>query len=161
MKNNSPYMIFNIFEKLLKSSKILQNIQHNINVIIELNNIVNNLLPFEIRQVCRVVNYRNNVILIEVPTAVWLFRFNYEKKNIFFVLKKTILPSLSLINIKINPNLILKTKNTSINVIYNQKTKIIKTQKISTKTAKQLLMLAKKSPKCLKEKFERLAALAD
>ena len=162
MRDSHPQALFDVLEEsLAKTSNTLQTIQRNAKAILKLNRVVKSLLPAEIKPMCRVANYRNNIMVIEVANASWMTRLNYEKINLLSALRSSILPSLSSIDIRINPDLIRKSKqNSSLNKqSVNQKENRNQRQ-ISTQTAEQLLRLAKKSPKGLKEKFERLAALA-
>lgn len=162
MRDSHPQALFDVLEEsLANTSNTLQTIQRNAKAILKLNRVVKSLLPAEIKPMCRVANYRNNIMVIEVANASWMTRLNYEKMNLTSALRSSILPSLSSIDIRINPDLIRKSKqNSSLNKqSVNQKENRNQRQ-ISTQTAEQLLRLAKKSPKGLKEKFERLAALA-
>ncbi|HHR6052218.1 TPA: DUF721 domain-containing protein [Providencia alcalifaciens] len=162
MRDSHPQALFDVLEEsLAKTSNTLQTIQRNAKAILKLNRVVKSLLPAEIKPMCRVANYRNNIMVIEVANASWMTRLNYERTNLLSALRSSILPSLSSIDIRINPDLIRKSKqNSSLNKqSVNQKENRNQRQ-ISTQTAEQLLRLAEKSPKGLKEKFERLAALA-
>ena len=162
MRDSHPQALFVVLEEsLAKTSNTLQTIQRNAKAILKLNRVVKSLLPAEIKPMCRVANYRNNIMVIEVANASWMTRLNYERTNLLSALRSSILPSLSSIDIRINPDLIRKSKqNSSLNKqSVNQKENRNQRQ-ISTQTAEQLLRLAEKSPKGLKERFERLAALA-
>lgn len=162
MRDSHPQALFDVLEEsLAKTSNTLQTIQQNAKAILKLNRVVKSLLPAEIKPMCRVANYRNNIMVIEVANASWMTRLNYERTNLLSALRSSILPSLSSIDIRINPDLIRKSKqNSSLNKqSVNQKENRNQRQ-ISTQTAEQLLRLAEKSPKGLKERFERLAALA-
>lgn len=162
MRDSHPQALFDVLEEsLAKTSNTLQTIQRNAKAILKLNRVVKSLLPAEIKPMCRVANYRNNIMVIEVANASWMTRLNYERTNLLSALRSSILPSLSSIDIRINPDLIRKSKqNSSLNKqSVNQKENRNQRQ-ISRQTAEQLLRLAEKSPKGLKERFERLAALA-
>lgn len=94
------------------SSNTLQTIQRNAKAIIKLNRAVRGLLPAEIKPMCRVANYRNNIMVIEVANASWMTR-QYEKLNLLSALRTSILPSLSSIDIRINPDLMRKSRQNS------------------------------------------------
>ncbi|MDD9341601.1 DUF721 domain-containing protein [Providencia heimbachae] len=162
MRDSHPQALFDVLdESLAKSSSPLQLIQRNAKAIIKLNKAVKSLLPTEIKPMCRVANYRNNIIVIEVANASWMTRLNYEKINLLSALRTSILPSLSSIDIRINPDLMRKTKqNSSMNKQTVSTKQNMSERRISIETAQQLLRLAQRSPKGLKERFERLAALA-
>lgn len=162
MRDSHPQALFDVLEEsLAKTPNSLQAIQRNAKVILKLNKAVKNLLPTEIKPMCRVANYRNNIIIIEVANASWMTRLNYEKITLLSALRTSILPSLSSIDIRINPDLVRKSKqNSSLNKQTVSSVQNSRERQISLETAKQLLKLAKRSPKGLKERFERLAALA-
>lgn len=163
MRDSHPLALSDVLEESLSknSGTTLQAIQRNAKAILQLNQTVKSLLPKEMKQICRVANYRNSVLIIEVANGSWLNRLNYEKLNLLSTLRSTILPSLSSIDIRINPVLSTKrAKNSALMQHLNQSNFKKNERTISLKTAEQLLLLAEKSPKKLKEKFERLAALA-
>ncbi|ATG16618.1 DUF721 domain-containing protein [Providencia alcalifaciens] len=162
MRDSHPQALFDVLEEsLAKTSNTLQTIQRNAKAILKLNRVVKSLLPAEIKPMCRVANYRNNIMVIEVANASWMTRLNYERTNLLSALRSSILPSLSSIDIRINPDLIRKSKqNSSLNKQSVNQRENRNQRQISTQTAEQLLRLAEKSPKGLKERFERLAALA-
>lgn len=162
MRDSHPQALFDVLEgSLANSSNTLQTIQRNAKAIIKLNRAVKGLLPAEVKPMCRVANYRNNIMVIEVANASWMTRLNYEKLNLLSALRTSILPSLSSIDIRINPDLMRKPKqNSSLTNRTVASTQKMNERQISTQTAQALLKLAENSPKGLKERFERLAALA-
>ncbi|MGP1956444.1 MAG: DUF721 domain-containing protein [Arsenophonus sp. NC-PE1-MAG3] len=143
------------------NSNILQSIQERTQALIKLNNTVISLLPIELNDWCRVANYRQHILILEVTNANRKVRLNYELPVLLSTLRNTILPSLSSIKIKINPS--LSSKN-SKNCLLIQKIDIKPSKqiinKLSKESAKTIHNLAKRSPKKLKDKLERLAALA-
>lgn len=162
MRDSHPQALFDVLEEsLAKTSSPLLTIQRTANAINRLNKAVKGLLPSELKPMCRVANYRNSILIIEVANASWMTRLNYEKLNLLSALRGSILPSLSSIDIRINPTLMRKkTENSSLN---NQTVKNMQTKnerRISAETAKHLLRLAENSSKDLKQRLERLAALA-
>ncbi|EKT55919.1 DUF721 domain-containing protein [Providencia sneebia] len=162
MRDSHPQALFDVLEEsIAKTSNPLRTIQRNAMAINKLNQAVKALLPTEIKPMCRVANYRNSILVIEVANASWMTRLNYEKLNLLSALRGSILPSLSSIDIRINPVIMRKKpENSSLNnqtVKFNQ---IPNKRKISTETATHLLRLAENSSKGLRERLERLAALA-
>ncbi|SBT81930.1 Uncharacterized protein TRABTM_A_00650 [secondary endosymbiont of Trabutina mannipara] len=122
-------------------------------MLLNLNRIVNKLLPVPLRFWCRVANIHQSVMVIEIANASWKLRFLYEQHQLLSALKKQILPSLSSINIKINPDLD-KKKERSI-----QNTE--KKRHLSVQSAAYISNVAKKiSQKKLKNALERLTKLS-
>ncbi|MCW2255500.1 hypothetical protein M2263_001591 [Providencia alcalifaciens] len=162
MRDSHPQALFDVLEEsLAKTSSPLQTIQRNAKAINKLNQAVKGLLPTEVKPMCRVANYRNSILVIEVANASWMTRLNYEKLNLLSALRSSILPSLSSIDIRINPVLMRKkVENSSLSNQTVKNGQVPNGRKISTETAKHLLHLAKNSSKGLKERLERLAALA-
>ncbi|AFH92649.1 TPA: DUF721 domain-containing protein [Providencia stuartii] len=162
MRDSHPQALFDVLEEsLAKTRSPLLTIQRNAIAINKLNKAVKALLPSELKPMCRVANYRNCILVIEVANASWMTRLNYEKLQLLSALRNSILPSLSSIDIRINPVLMRKkAENSSLNNQTAKTAQVANKRKISTETAKQLLHLAENSPKRLKERLERLAALA-
>ncbi|VAY02339.1 hypothetical protein ARADI_0373 [Arsenophonus endosymbiont of Aleurodicus dispersus] len=149
---------------LLKKSNIklntLKTIQQRAHALIKLNNTVISLLPLELKAWCKVANYRQHILIIEVTNASRKIRLNYELPRLVSKLRNTNLPFLSSINLKINPSLSSKKSKNYLaiqQIAITPPKQII--SKLSKKSAKIISKLAKKSPKKLKEKLERLAAL--
>ncbi|UDG80880.1 hypothetical protein GFV14_00363 [Candidatus Hartigia pinicola] len=163
MRDSYPKSLLSLLKNsLVTTHHPLQIIQHNAKIINKLNLIVKSLLPSETKLICRVAHYRNSILIIEVVNASWLMRLNYEKFNLISTLRKSILPSLFSIDIRINPLLMKKAvENSSLNNQTVQYAILLNKRKISTDTAQHLLRLAQNSSKKLKERLERLAALAD
>lgn len=162
MRDSHPQALFDVLEEsITKTSNPLRTIQRNAMAINKLNQAVKALLPSEIKPMCRVANYRNSILVIEVANASWMTRLNYEKLNILSALRGSILPSLSSIDIRINPVIMRKKpENSSLNNQTSKFNQIPNKRKISTETATHLLRLAENSSKGLRERLERLAALA-
>ncbi|MGP1959470.1 MAG: DUF721 domain-containing protein [Arsenophonus sp. NC-TX2-MAG3] len=162
MRDSYPQSLNFLLKKNNFYSNPLQAIQQRTQALIKLNNAVISLLPIELNVWCRVANYRKHILILEVTNANRKVRLNYELPALLLTLRKTILPSLSSIKIKINPSLSSKNfKNSlSIHKIAIKPSKQI-INKLSKESAKTIYNLAKRSPKKLKDKLERLAALAE
>ncbi|AMA65109.1 hypothetical protein AUT07_00555 [Candidatus Arsenophonus lipoptenae] len=141
---------------LLKSNKLNFKIRNHALKLIKLNNKIINLLPEELKNSCRVANYRQEVLIIEVKNAARKARLNFELPIIILKLRNTILPSLSAINITINPSLICKNSNNYLSNIPN--TINLSNKAISKKSANMILKLAKTSPKNLQKKLKSLVS---
>lgn len=160
MRDSYPQSLEKIFIELEGSNKsTLQLIQQRATILLKLNRAVMALLPVPLRDKCRVANYRNAILIIEVANASWLTRLRYETPSLLSALRQEILPSLSSIDIKINPSLGIKQEKRSL--ISSLKEQVpTKRRHLSLESAQSLNYLAEKSPKKLREKLERLAALA-
>ncbi|MBG2800786.1 DUF721 domain-containing protein [Proteus sp. DFP240708] len=160
MRDSYPQSLEKIFIELEGSNKsTLQLIQQRATILLKLNRAVMALLPVPLRDKCRVANYRNAILIIEVANASWLTRLRYETPSLLSALRQEILPSLSSIDIKINPSLGVKQEKRSlISSLKEQEPK--KKRHLSLESAQSLKYLAEKSPKKLRERLERLAALA-
>lgn len=160
MRDSYPQSLEKIFIELEGSNKsTLQLIQQRATILLKLNRAVMALLPVPLRDKCRVANYRNAILIIEVTNASWLTRLRYETPSLLSALRQEILPSLSSIDIKINPSLGVKQEKRSlISSLKEQEPK--KKRHLSLESAQALKCLAEKSPKKLRERLERLAALA-
>ncbi|WGL97660.1 DciA family protein [Arsenophonus sp. aPb] len=161
MRDSYPQSLNILLKENNHDSNTLQTIQQRAQALIKLNNTVISLLPVELKAWCRVANYRQHILILEVTNASRKARLSYELPTLLSTLRNTILPSLSSINIMINPSLSSKnSKNClSIQQIAIKPSKQI-ISKLSKESAKTIRNLAKRSPKKLKEKLERLAALA-
>lgn len=160
MRDSYPQSLEKIFIELEGSNKsTLQLIQQRATILLKLNRAVMALLPVPLRDKCRVANYRNAILIIEVANASWLTRLRYEAPSLLSALRQEILPSLSSIDIKINPSLGIKQEKRSLISSLKEQAPI-KRRHLSLESAQSLKYLAEKSPKKLREKLERLAALA-
>lgn len=160
MRDSYPQSLEKIFIELEGSNKsTLQLIQQRATILLKLNRAVMALLPVPLRDKCRVANYRSAILIIEVANASWLTRLRYETPSLLSALRQEILPSLSSIDIKINPSLGIKQEKISL-ISSLKEQEPIKRRHLSLESAQSLKYLAEKSPKKLKERLERLAALA-
>lgn len=131
MRDSHPQPLSDVLDDSLSKNTSdakgsLQAIQRTAKAILQLNRTVKSLLPAEMKPMCRVANYRNHILIIEVANASWLNRMNYEKPNIVSALRSTILPSLSSIDIRINPVLMTKKDKIAQQIInwLNQNKKV-------------------------------------
>lgn len=109
MKFNRPYSIDVIFSKINNTYyKSLLNIYKKYLILTKFDNIVKNVLPISLRPWCRVINYYNNILVLETVSANWKIRLHYEKLKLIYELKKNFLPLILNIKIKINPNIFKK-----------------------------------------------------
>ncbi|HGJ5884690.1 DUF721 domain-containing protein [Arsenophonus sp.] len=158
MRDSYPQSLNILLKESNLESNTLQTIQQRAQALIKLNNTVISLLPIELKACCRVANYRQHILILEVTNASRKVRLNYELPTLLSTLRNTILPSLSSINIMINPSLSSKNCLSFQQIAIKPSKQII--SQLSKESAKTIRNLAKRSPKKLKEKLERLAALA-
>lgn len=107
MRDSSPQQIYMLLASR-KDSALFSTIQPRVVALLKLNNAISVLLPAPLRPWCRVANFRNGVLVIETANASWLIRLRYEQKKLLSALRTKILPSLSSINLRINPELAIK-----------------------------------------------------
>lgn len=147
MRNHSPQSL----NKLFKDSS-LKNIQAKSVALSVLNRVVCQLLPITVREHCRVANYRQGVLIIEVSSANWLTRLRYEQERLILTLRQTKLTGLASIQYKVNPELD-KTKYILQSNQQDHKPKRIMTPQ----SASLLLALSENATPCLKLNLIRLA----
>ncbi|MBE8595746.1 DUF721 domain-containing protein [Xenorhabdus sp. BG5] len=167
MRDSRPQSLDKLFEDAATVGKSpLQIIQQHAIALLKLNRAVLSLLPAQLHPWCRVANYRKQILILEAGNASWMTRLRYEIPVLLSTLRSEILPSLSSIDIRINPSLMVKCDNNeqrfsklSTKASSNDNQELPKRQ-LTHESAKTLMMLAENSPEKLKKKLERLAALA-
>ncbi|MCC8373086.1 MULTISPECIES: DUF721 domain-containing protein [Photorhabdus] len=163
MRDSRPQSLDVLFEDAAAVEKSpLHVIQQRAFALLKLNRAVVSLLPAQLHPWCRVANYRKQILVLEAGNASWMTRLRYELPTLLSTLRSEILPSLSSIDIRINPSLMIKHGNSaqSFAKTMSDEHKTLPTRQLSQESAKELIMLANRSPKKLKERLERLAALA-
>ncbi|MCR3755490.1 MAG: hypothetical protein HNEKOMLI_00228 [Sodalis sp. Psp] len=106
MRDSHPRSIDSLFNDATNTDYVsLAQIQKRAVMLLKLNRAVRTLLPTLLRPWCRVANCRQNVIILETANASWKMRLRYEQTQLLSALRTHILPSLSSIDIRINPDL--------------------------------------------------------
>lgn len=166
MRDSQPVSLESLLESGTKDNNTLKSIQQRAVVLLKLNRAVLALLPAMLKPHCRVANYRKQLLILEVSNAAQMTRLRYELPALRSALRREILPSLSAIDIKINPSL-MKSSSTGLpggDKSSNSDTRGQKTaergRKLSVESASSLKALAQRSPEKLRKKLEKLAALA-
>ncbi|OCG06627.1 hypothetical protein A9G13_10205 [Gilliamella sp. wkB178] len=149
MRLNEPQKL----ATLLTQDSSLSQIKERTFALYKLAILVNDLLPHALNQQCRVANYRQGILIIEVSSANWLTRLKYEQENIISVLRKRILPSLSSIQYQINPDITVH----SLEVVNHLSKKSKSFNFITTESASFLYALAEDAPDKLKKQLIKLA----
>ncbi|OAN16577.1 hypothetical protein A3K86_10450 [Photobacterium jeanii] len=104
---------------------------------------------------CRVSNYRQQTLIIEVSSASWSMRLNFERNSLIIKLREQLLPKLQNIEVKVNPALAADFER------QQHKAPDIVRKPISNQAAGYLLHTAQQAPDKIKARLERIAALAD
>ncbi|GEM_PF-269264 len=170
MRNSRPQLLDILFDDATAAGQSpLRVVQQRAAALLKLNRAVKGLLPTEMQPWCRVGNYRQGVLVLEIANASWMMRLRYEQPALLSALRAQILPSLSSIDIRINPSLMAKMesiaqKNENSAREY-EKTGISKgplppVRQLSQQSADELRQLASRSPEKLRKALERLAEMA-
>ncbi|MFQ1016362.1 DUF721 domain-containing protein [Gilliamella sp. Occ3-1] len=149
MRYNEPQMLTSILAQNFSLSKI----QDRTNALNSLAKVVNDLLQSPMNQQCRVANYRQGVMILEVSTASWLTRLKYEQSNLISEIRKNILPSLSSIQYQINPDISVRWSHNN----YQSDKSSLVSSVITQKSAMFLYALAENAPDKLKKQLIKLA----
>lgn len=135
---------------LFQSSKgTLAQIAAKTNSLTILSDIVRQTCPDLPADVWHIANFKQKSLVIEVTSAVWSQRLQFERMNICRELAIATDNVFDQIEIKVSP---YRNK-----VIYTTEIKEAEPLHISENTANQLLSVAKNAPESLKRKLEKLA----
>ena len=136
--------------ELFQSSKgTLAQIAAKTNSLTILSDIVRQTCPDLPADVWHIANFKQKYLVIEVTSAVWSQRLQFERMNICRELAVATDNAFDQIEIKVSP---YRNK-----VTYQTEVKVHEPLKISQNTADQLLAIAKNAPESLKKKLEKLA----
>ncbi|NQZ86778.1 MAG: DUF721 domain-containing protein [Colwellia sp.] len=136
--------------ELFQSSKgTLAQIAAKTNSLTILSDIVRQTCPDLPADVWHIANFKQKSLVIEVTSAVWSQRLQFERMNICRELAIATDNAFDQIEIKVSP---YRNK-----VTYQTEVKVHEPLKISQNTADQLLAIAKNAPESLKKKLEKLA----
>ena len=163
MRESRPQLLDVLFDDAIAAENgPLHNVQQRATALLKLNRAVKGLLPSQLQPWCRVANYRQSVLVLETANASWLMRLRYEQPALLSALRAQILPSLSSIDIRINPSLMASGHNHVQNAAKSSPDpeKSPPLRQLSLESAKELRGLASRSPEKLRTILERLAALA-
>ncbi|MWN31517.1 DUF721 domain-containing protein [Gilliamella sp. Pra-s65] len=142
-----------MLSSILSQESCLSEIKDRTFALSKLSHVINELLPSPLKQQCRVANYRQGVLVLEVSSASWLTRLKYEQSNLISEIRKNILPSLSSIQYRINPNISVTLSQCHFNV-----SKLpLGSSLMTEKSAMFLYELAENAPDKLKKQLIKLA----
>ncbi|MFV0574402.1 MAG: DUF721 domain-containing protein [Vibrio sp.] len=139
-------------QDLMQSSKMDRFSQH-VGEIIKINDALKKILPVSLQPHCRAANVRNNQLLIEVATASFQIKLNYDRIRILSELRSSGFSKLISIEFKINPDLYV-AKQADV------KKKITYMNTLSEGSAESILTLTDFASPKLKQRLESLAKLA-
>jgi len=140
--------------ELFQSSKgTLAQIAAKTNSLTILSDIVRQTCPDLPADVWHIANFKRKSLVIEVTSAVWSQRLQFERMNICRELAIATDNAFDQIEIKVSP---YRNK-----IAYKTETKPSVPLQISQNTANQLLAVAKNAPESLKKKLEKLAKHAE
>ncbi|MTD27382.1 DUF721 domain-containing protein [Erwinia sorbitola] len=160
MRDSRPQSIDSFFD-MAQDQSVLQNVQQRAIALNKLNRAVQGVIPAQLHPWCRVANFRQGILVIETANASWLMRLRYEQSSLLSALRAQILPSLTSIDIRINPSLAAKGQES----VQENNTQAKAAEKppmrqLSEQSAEILRGVASQSPEKLKKILERLASLA-
>lgn len=105
MRKKHPISLYFILNRNIINLHSFKRIQSHSKIIIYLNKIVSNLLPIDMIKYCKVANYRQKILVLEVKNNKYKKKIQYEKQKLLLNLRKKILPSLFSIEIKTHSSL--------------------------------------------------------
>ncbi|MFT6918659.1 MAG: hypothetical protein ACJA2G_001278 [Cognaticolwellia sp.] len=135
------------------TSGTLAQIAAKTNSLTVLSDIVRQICPDLPADVFKIANFKANAIIIEVKSAVWSQRLQFERMNICRELAQVTNNEFNQIEIKITPFRHKVPEKTIIPNAINST--------ISAATAADLLKIAATAPESLRKKLEKLAAHAN
>jgi hypothetical protein len=135
------------------TSGTLAQIAAKTNSLTLLSDIVRQICPDLPEDVWKIANFKGKSLVIEVKSAVWSQRLQFERMNICRELTQVTDNQFNQIEIKITP---YRTKIPEKTVLPDAISSTI-----SKATATQLLEISKKAPDSLRKKLEKLAAHAN
>ncbi|KGT88360.1 hypothetical protein NG99_21640 [Erwinia typographi] len=160
MRDSRPQSIENLFEAT-EGQGVLQSIQQRAIALNRLNLAVQGVLPAQMHPWCRVANFRQGILVLETANASWMMRLRYEQSSLLSALRAQILPSLTAIDITINPSLAAKgQESVQKNGSRSEVEENSPGRQLSEQSAEILRGVASRSPEKLKRIIERLASLA-
>jgi hypothetical protein len=160
MRDSRPQSLDNLFDDAGTQS-VLQNVQQRAAALLKLNRAVRGIIPAQLHPWCRVANFRQGILVLETANASWLMRLRYEQATLLSALRAQILPSLTSIDIRINPSLAaIGQESVQESSIQTSGGKYEVNRELSEQSAEALREVAKRSPEKLRAAIERLASLA-
>lgn len=165
-----PKTPINMSSLLKSTTGTLAQIQEKTNSLTILANIVRHICPDLPADAWHIANSRQDTLIVDVKSPAWGQRLQFERNNICNALIQQTNGQFQRIEIKINPQNFRQTRTTLFeksqqNTDNKVAIELVKTNRDNNRvnneiTAQQFLDIAKKAPKGLKEKLEKLARVA-
>ncbi|HBV38811.1 MAG TPA: DUF721 domain-containing protein [Erwinia sp.] len=159
MRDSRPQSIESFFEAA-EGQSMLQSIQQRAIALNKLNRALQGIIPAQLHPWCRVANFRQGVLVLETANASWMMRLRYEQSSLLSALRAQILPSLTSIDIRINPTMAAKAQENAQENSVRPAKENNQGRQLSEESAEILRGVASRSPEKLKKTLERLALLA-
>lgn len=150
-KTKNPTDMSTLFKS---TTGTLAQIKQKTNSLSVLSDIVRQTCPDLPEEVWNIANFSQNYLVIEVTSSIWSQRLQFERNKICQRLAQETNNMFTHIEIKVAPYRNVKVSNSAKKAPTHGK-------HLSQETANQLNEVAQNAPKGLKEKLERLAALAN
>ncbi len=150
MRDHRPQLTEALF-----ANNRFSDIQKKATALARFNIILGDILPPESQQHCRVANYRQGSLVIETSSPSWKMRINYDRLRVISQFRQHGLPSLTNIEVVINPEL-----GRGINTINTIKKEVYKERVISKVAASSILAVSEIATPKLKELMKKIAAHA-
>ncbi|MCG7498173.1 DciA family protein [Vibrio sp. Of7-15] len=141
-------------EDLLADSRFKE-LQEKAASLAKLNKILSDVLSGDSSRHCRVANHRQGSLVIETSSSAWKMRINYERQQIISAFRLNGLPGVATIEIVINPGLFQQH-----NPIKQKAQAFTDKPPITPVAAEYLKATAEMAPPKLKDRLEKIAALA-
>jgi hypothetical protein len=138
---------------MMSSTGTLAQIASKTNSLTILADIVRQTCPDLPAEVWHIANFKKSSLVIEVVSASWGQRLQFEKVKISQQLSKSTDGNFTQIEIKVSPY--RNTQATKVELPPRS------SQSISQKTAQHLIQIAENAPESLKKKLQKLASLAN
>lgn len=151
-KSKKPIDMSTLFSE---TSGTLAQIAKKTNSLKILADIVRQSCPDLPAEVWQIANFTQNTLVIEVSSAIWAQRLQFERVKICQQLALATDNLFTQVSIKVSPYRNKKFYPAPVS------DELVKTQYISSATAKQLSEVAANAPESLKKKLLKLASLAE
>ena len=135
--------------QLLNVSGKLPEIKEKAELLLRLDQLIKQQLQGPITAQIKVANLRESTLVVEVSSAAWAARLNFQKAQLLLQLQNVALPMLSTIDVKVNPRMFAVASNVEQNHA-----------QLSNTAALHIEALAENIEGSLGHKLKRLAALA-
>lgn len=138
-------------EALIASSS-LANLQSQVKAILAIDAVLQQLLPSQMAAHCRAANLRDGRLVVEVASAALRMKLEYERLSLLSRLRQHGFANLVSLELKINPSLYRNLSPAPADTP--------KREPLSDAAASAILSIAHMAPDKIRQRLERIAALA-